>query len=662
MNILILAVALPPFIVAISLDKSKKPKNLILYWRVSIKLCNLQKIIAFYIDNPSCYLFVVAWFLSKSPTSECSFNGIGNNLVFKMYKYNIKKLFNLFSNEYVLMNILLLFIFLTRIIYVFYFTDYKNYLSSDAGGYWDRAIRHYRGEDIGFIEWGIWPTAPHIFLSWYFHILDYIGLENNKLIASLVANIIISTTACYFFYQSIKIITQKIHIALISTFCYSFFYPNIYFNAFILSEIPAISFFIISLYFIISPNNLIKLKLSGFFLILASSFKPAYIILSLPYAVYILIKLKWQWRNLFYLINFAIGFFMTALLLVWLNYNISKGENYSFSGRAGGINFFMKQCGIHELIYQGNHINFHFIPASNVHKSELGSFITQEPFHHEDYYYQLSKICIVKNSNIIIENIASLQQLFFGNMYPSELLTAKGFIFLMPISQFITYFLFLLSCFTMIITWKNKNIFYLKISSFLFTLILFELISFVSFNTDQRHLYSIVNLFFLLSIIALQQLKQFSYLSIFQFIKNYNILILLLFILFKQNGYFHPDKMRMLYKNLNEVSQSVINGTRWNEIGLYKLQEGITIYLEGIKYNRFITLSLDHNDIYKIIYLKNNKVIAYNKVGDLFSQKYGMITYYEAVPIIAVRTGYDMIIIKPIEGDERYSFGHLILN
>ena len=60
--------------------------------------------------------------------------------------------------------------FLVRLIYVFYFTDYKNYLFSDAGAYWSRANGRYGGAIFPLWQWTAWATCFHFYLTFVFKI------------------------------------------------------------------------------------------------------------------------------------------------------------------------------------------------------------------------------------------------------------------------------------------------------------------------------------------------------------------------------------------------------------------------------------------------------------------------------------------------------------
>ncbi|HTE40972.1 MAG TPA: hypothetical protein VK629_09080 [Steroidobacteraceae bacterium] len=80
-----------------------------------------------------------------------------------------------------------------KLLYVFCLTDYSNYLFSDFGGYWNRALERLRGHDTDYDQWAIWPPLPHILLTFFFRVIDLAGLSEHRLEALLVANVGLST-------------------------------------------------------------------------------------------------------------------------------------------------------------------------------------------------------------------------------------------------------------------------------------------------------------------------------------------------------------------------------------------------------------------------------------------------------------------------------------
>jgi hypothetical protein len=196
-----------------------------------------------------------------------------------------------FNRKLVILCILLIF-FLLKLGYVFYCTDYRNYLTSDAGGYWERASRNYVNQPIEFSDWWVWPPFPHLLLAGYFRLLDLVGLFHNRLELTLSINVLMSVVGAYFVYRITQTITDRFKTALLTTLAYLCYYPNIYLDAFVLSEATGTFFFLYSLFLVVlqtQKSSLLGSSLAGLYTTLATACRPAHGINSLAIFSYLLL-------------------------------------------------------------------------------------------------------------------------------------------------------------------------------------------------------------------------------------------------------------------------------------------------------------------------------------------------------------------------------------
>jgi len=112
-------------------------------------------------------------------------------------------------------------------------------------------------------------------------------------------------------------------------------------------------------------------------------------------------------------------------------------------------------------------------------------------------------------------------------------------------------------------------------------------------------------------------------------------------------------------RDFNEIKQ---NGTKWdyptNKILSYTSQ--LQINLNTVHFNPEIELSLDSGDVYSIKFYDGNELLG-RKI--IYTENYpqGLVSFNVKVPAEIIETGYDNIRIQPINGDERFSVGHIIL-
>ena len=125
------------------------------------------------------------------------------------------------------------------------------------------------------------------------------------------------------------------------------------------------------------------------------------------------------------------------------------------------------------------------------------------------------------------------------------------------------------------------------------------------------------------------------------------------------NLYLNPPTIN---KKISEINLPRLPGTKWDAPGNIIINmPGLTVDLGGMRYNKFIEISFDNNDVYQITYFKGS-----DKISDLIfknndEQVSGLAVLKIKNPPEAINSGFDKIKIAPISGDEVYSVGHVRL-
>ena len=445
-----------------------------------------------------------------------------SNIEFR--KYIPSQLKNVSSNH-IFLWLILVSSFIVKVIYVFYFTDYKNYLVTDMGVYWGRAEQRYNGDIFSLWQWSAWATFFDFYLCFLFKIINILGLMERKLEVILCLNIIYSTISVYCLYRIATHMFKDLLFPLLVTFFYAFFYPLIYFNAFVLAENLSIPALIASTYLLFTfPKDKLILFLSGVFLGLGAGFKPSLVLIAVPYFIYIVFAKERSLSSLIKGFIFTIGFLLVIFLVVVENNYISKGELKGLAGN-GGVSFFIWNCRISFLksFYQGFHI--HIGPPTLVGHPELDQFTTERPIHGQKYFYQLGLECLKKKPGLLLEHFKYFPVVFFGPLLPS-MLSAWNFVPLMTISNYVLLFMFLsFGMFYFMIRddtlTKNKEVLLMA------GILLFIFIPMYIFGPEQRYIYPGVFAIYLLFFTIISRLKDYKRQTI-----NYCKTIVLVYVLY----------------------------------------------------------------------------------------------------------------------------------
>lgn len=413
-----------------------------------------------------------------------------------------------FFKKYRYLLIVLLVTFLTRVVYVFYLTNYRNYLGSDMGGYWARALTRYNGNIFSIHQWTAWPTFFHFYLAFVFKILNFLHLFDYKLEIILLLNIVYSTVAICFFYLTCINLTNNEHISLVATCFYGFCYPLIYLNSFVLAENLAIPILTLSLYFIITfSGKPFLIFISGLLYATGVSARPAIGLIVVPFTLYIVFADRFSSRSLLRSMSFIAGFLLVISLVVQENCYISKGALTRIAGY-DGMQFFIAQCKVHYLrsSYKGAVVDVGFPGFAGKPEFARVSFVTNHPMHDHKYFYKLGLECMKENPNIWFENLNFLRMLFLGPFFPSAP-NAKGFRLLTNLSRMLL--IFMVSSFGLIFFLGKirKNL--MKEILLLLSVPLCIALTSYFFGAEHRYIFPAVSSIYLLFFVIVHNVRNF---------------------------------------------------------------------------------------------------------------------------------------------------------
>jgi arabinofuranosyltransferase len=119
-------------------------------------------------------------------------------------------------------------------------------------------------------------------------------------------------------------------------------------------------------------------------------------------------------------------------------------------------------------------------------------------------------------------------------------------------------------------------------------------------------------------------------------------------------------------RTLTDMTQVKADQTPWDAPGVVSVvQAPLVIRVEDRPGRRYLDVSLDSNDEYRILFLKQYTRVAHLDVGPIPRQRRGpgLASYTVNLPARATREGFDTITVTTRTGDDRaYSVGHFLLD
>jgi arabinofuranosyltransferase len=111
-----------------------------------------------------------------------------------------------------------------------------------------------------------------------------------------------------------------------------------------------------------------------------------------------------------------------------------------------------------------------------------------------------------------------------------------------------------------------------------------------------------------------------------------------------------------------EINAPKAKGSAWNGPGTHLVSKGgVRIALDSIYYRRQLEISIDHNDMYLIVYYLGEKETGHQLIEQKYIEGGGLRVDTLEIPRLTYLQGYDRIDVRPFLGDDLYSVGHIRL-
>jgi len=116
-------------------------------------------------------------------------------------------------------------------------------------------------------------------------------------------------------------------------------------------------------------------------------------------------------------------------------------------------------------------------------------------------------------------------------------------------------------------------------------------------------------------------------------------------------------------KTLAELSDVKAPETPWDAPGTTVLTRPLAVRVDRKPGRRYVDVSLDSDDKYVLVFVLGRAAVGRVEVGPIpqHRRKPGLASYTIDVPSRAEREGFDVVLVVPVAGDERYAIGHLLV-
>ena len=125
-----------------------------------------------------------------------------------------------------------------------------------------------------------------------------------------------------------------------------------------------------------------------------------------------------------------------------------------------------------------------------------------------------------------------------------------------------------------------------------------------------------------------------------------------------------PPSLRGFLKPLGAMADTKADETPVDAPGVTALRLPLAVKVDDVEGRQFLDVSLDSNDKYALIFIRQGKAIDRVELGPIpaHRRKPGLCSYTVDVPSRAVRDGFDTVLVAPAAGDDTYAVGHLLLS
>jgi hypothetical protein len=388
--------------------------------------------------------------------------------------------------------------------YVFLFTPYHEFLYSDMRSFWLRALDRLKGETFADSQFQAWPPIYHILLAELFRIFQAIGMEGLiRLETALAINIAVFALSVYAFQRlASHWFANPVFVAVAVTL-YAFGFPSLYFSAFLLSGNLGGPLMVIAVAVVCCRQTWTSVVVGALLLALAAAIRPSFAPYGLAFVILYFARYGMSWEFVRRAAAFSAVFFAVVLLASAEVGRISGGRVFGLSAN-GGLDFFISNTDYHkvDLSYNGWHF-FVVVPGYSL-KPENGTYYTNVPFYHQDYYFRLGWEALKRDPSQLWRNLENVKNLFFARMLPSRP-DAPGFSFFIPAWDWLKFGMFLtLGLYVWL--WRRLGVREPMFWMLIHFIIITAIVSYL-FTGEPRYTYSIMFVFYLLFFKLLELLR-----------------------------------------------------------------------------------------------------------------------------------------------------------
>lgn len=549
-----------------------------------------------------------------------------------------------------------------KAVYVFGFTPYADWVYSDSAHYYHRALAFLAGEAPTRADWDVYPLGATVLLALYWKALALIGISGHTLETALALNVVASTACVAIVWRLALLLGLSLRTALLTSAAYAVFFPLVYLNAFTLSEGPAQLFFLLSLLAVAEAYRRparagAALMLSGLAWVLACHCRGSFLLAALPFALLIL----WQppaplprWRaGLAWLMPASLVFAAASATLWWA----SDGLTSRATGANGGVNFFMQQCHFYGTQSTQADYTWIFYPPVFNAQPQLGIHYTAVPFLNQGYFLKEGLKCLHQQPDAWTRLLAFGPSLFYGVMYPTRV-HAPGFAELMPWSRHTLLILTLLLPAGAAALWRRAP----GLVALLLAQSLLLMLTFVGFNADHRHLYSLAFVLFLFGAAGIVALAQAPLIRRLRYTLVALTVLAAGTALFGREGRWSIHRPHALTIAAEKLAAPLPDGSLWTSLHAYRFWAPLTIDLGGLRRARALTLSLNSNDVYELGFHNGETRLGRIELTLIGGTETDVMqTRRVAIPERIAAAGFDRLTLTA-KGDGRYAVAALALH
>jgi hypothetical protein len=241
-------------------------------------------------------------------------------------------------------------------------------------------------------------------------------------------------------------------------------------------------------------------------------------------------------------------------------------------------------------------------------------------------------------------------------MYPTRV-HAPGFMEWMPWARHTLVALTLLLPAGAVWAWRRSP----GMTLLLLTQTLLLVLTFVGFNADHRHLYSIAFVLFLFGAAGVVAIWQADWIPRLLYTLRAGAVLVICSLLFGQKGYWSLYQPRPLTVPAAALAAPLPDGSLWTALASFRFWAPLTIVLPEVSHAREVRLSLNANDIYVLGFQHGSQSLGrveLTLIGE--PQKDIMVQRRVVIPPHIATPGFDRLTLTA-KGDGRYAVAALQL-